>query len=299
MTIAAGKSLEAIQEKIKKIGSLPTLPDVAVDVMKMAANESITMAEVADRIDGDPAVSSKLLRVANSSLYGLPRAITTTEGAILVLGLKQVQNVILSVSVFSAFPQTKGKPSFDREKFWQHCSGVGLLARLLGNRLTLVTNGEEFSGGVLHDVGKIVLDQYFHDQFVQAMELAASQKISMLEAEQKVFGTTHHEIGGWLLQLWNLPDELSTIVNFHHNPEQAVDHRSLVALVALGNSMAKQFQIGLVEDPDAAELELHPAWQILRSENRKLTELDAGAAILAVQSDLEERKKRGELNWLK
>lgn len=298
MTTSTEGFFAEIQGKIRGIGTLPTLPSVAVEVVSMARDENATMAAIANHIDGDPAISSKLLRVANSSFYGLPRYVNTTEGAILVIGLREVQNIILSVSVINAFPVPKGKPSFDREKFWLHCSGVGLVARYLSRRLGLSFSGEEFSGGVLHDIGKIVMDQYFHDLFVESLELRQSKGITGAEAEKQVFGVSHAEVGGWMLNYWKLPLSLARVAAFHHQPEDAQENRDLVAVIALSNIMAQVLGIGLAEDKLPSPIEEHKAWKVLAEANPALAKLDPQVAFLGVREDLEEAKKLGELNWI-
>lgn len=296
--MSAPNATERIQEKVRRIKSLPTLPQLALEVSALARREDVTMADVASKIDRDPAVSSKLLRVANSSFYGLPRLVTTTEGSILVLGLKQVQNIVLGVSVVNAFPPAQGKPTFDRDKFWQHCAGVGLLSRMIAEQMGLPTNGEEFSGGVLHDIGKIVIDQYFHEELVAAMELASKKQIPMLEAERETLGVTHAEIGGWLMHQWKLPPSLSQIAFFHHEPQAAANHKGLVALVSLADEVAKTCGLALEEKlPEAAQS--HPSWELLRKEHPKAVAMDPKLVLLAIRERIETAKSKGELGWLK
>ena len=290
---------DTIKETIRRIQTLPTLPQVALDVMAMARDESVTMAQVAGRIDGDPAISSKLLRVANSVHYGLPKSVRTVGGAILVMGLKQVQHLILGVSAYKAFPEVPGKPSFDRERFWRHSASVGYVARLLAERLCLPVNGEEFSGGVLHDVGTIVLDQFFHRQWVEAMDIQIRKNMSREDAEAKVFGTTHTEIGGWMLNYWKLPLSLARCAAFHHHPDKTGGDPTLVSLVALADRVAKEHGLGFEEEIEEFPLELHPGWEILKRENPFLREVDPAAICLGVKEALEDAQRLGELNWFR
>lgn len=297
MPVPSGVAPGPIQEVVRRIHSLPTLPQMAVDVAMLARKEDVTMSMVAGKIDRDPAISSKLLRVANSSYYGLPRSVRTTESAILVLGLKQVANVVLGITVVRAFPPPPGLPSFDREKFWTHSAAVGLTARILSDHLGLPVNGEEFSAGVLHDVGKIVLDQYFHEDFLRGLDASRQKGISEAEAEREIFGVTHAELGGWMLDQWKLPHSLAHAAAFHHAPESCPEDRALVSIIALSDELTRLAGLSL-ESETSVPIGEHPGWAILAQEGgMEIPDPDAAAA--TVLERLDAARSRGELGWLK
>lgn len=298
MSSLAGTAADRVQEIAGRIQSLPTLPQLAIDVATLARKDDVTVSMVAGKIDRDPAVSSKLLRIANSSYYGLPRSVKTTESAILVLGLKQLANVVLGITVVKAFPSPPGMPAFDREKFWMHSAAVGLTSRILCDHLGMPVNGEEFSAGVLHDVGKIVFDQHFHAQFVRALDLARQRGISEVDAEREIFGVTHAELGGWMLDRWKLPHALAHAAAYHHDPQSAPTDRPLVAVISLANEITRLAGLSLAQET-SQPLVSHPAWEILAKEGDGVLVHEPDAIVASVLEKLDLARQRGELGWLR
>lgn len=279
--------LEQIKQRIERIGDLPTLPAVVSKVLELAHDLASSMGDIGSVIQNDVSLSMKVLKIANSPFYALRHRVGTVERALIVLGMEEVVHLVMAVSVFQAFPDLPGQATLDREQFWDHSAGCGYIARLLARRLGLQFEGEEFVAGLVHDVGKIVLDQYFHDGSVTVLELVQNRHTPMLKAERLVLGATHPEIGEWLLRRWRLPEALIDSVRYHHEPEEEEQRRSLVALVHMADLLCSVSGIGFGEDRGGFCLADSPAWGILAAEKPELEKLDIERLTFGLEDEIE------------
>lgn len=229
---------------VDKIVGLPTLPSMLSNINKMMLNPRTSAKEVAQLISSDPSVTSKVLRVVNSSFYGFPNRITTITHAIVILGFNTVKSIVLSSSIFDVFKKDSKGLGFDRTEFWKHSIGCGAAARVLGKRLGYTALEELFIAGLLHDVGKIVLDQFVNDKFIHILNLVQTQNILIYEAEEKVLGVTHAEVGAWLFEKWNLSKGLIECIRCHHNPTLARENQKLVAIIHLSDILCRALRFG-------------------------------------------------------
>ena len=213
---------EPRQERLKKITqsiiALPTLPAVITQLIGIIDNPTTSARNVAQLISTDQALTAKILKLANSAFYGFPREIATVNHAVVVLGFETVKNLALSVSVLERFSGHGESSGFDRQKFWEHSIGCGVAAKMLATKFRYRVSGEVFAAGILHDIGKLVLSQYFPADFGEILDVAQSQGIYIGKAEEQVLGVTHAEVGGWLAERWNLPDQLEESISNHHTP---------------------------------------------------------------------------------
>jgi len=153
------------QQQIKKITQsiigLPALPTVITQMIGLIGNPKTSARDVARLIATDQALTAKILKLANSAFCGFPRTISTANHAIVVLGLETVKSLVLNVSVLERFAGSSKDTSFDHQKFWEHCIACGVAARLLAGKLRYWIQEEAFAAGILHDIGKLILSQYW------------------------------------------------------------------------------------------------------------------------------------------
>jgi len=219
------RDIEELQDKIKAIANLPTLPHVASKLTKMINSPSTSADIVAALVAQDVSLSAKVLRLANSAFYGIPKSVNTLKSAVVVLGFKILHTMVLSLTVFDMFGKGDSKSViFDREAFWQHSLRCATIARLLARtRLgrIAIDPEEAFCAGLLHDIGKVVMEQYLHTDFHKALLHARVHRISGFEAEKYVLGYTHNDVASWLTTSWSLPDEILQPLVHHHEPALA------------------------------------------------------------------------------
>lgn len=223
-------------EQLKGIVDLPTLPTTVVKVLRVVGRENTGAADLAKVITADQALAAKILQVANSAFYGLPRKVSDIERAVALLGFREVRDISLGVSVFdSLYLPTKGA-YWNRAKFWEHCFVVGYLTRELAKARAGSDGGNAFAAGLLHDIGKVILDRYFSDVFRQILEKVDVEQARYWRVESEQLGTGHDVIGGYLLGVWNLPDDLVAGVTGHHRPQE--EEEEMATWVYVANNLA-------------------------------------------------------------
>jgi HD-like signal output (HDOD) protein len=165
-------------------------------------------------------LSAKILRLSNSAFYGMPRKITNINEAIVILGFKVINTMVLSLTVFDMFPDNKKSLTFDRKSFWKHSIMCGLLSKLIAEKNSRKDLNPEdaFCAGLLHDIGKIVMEQYLHDDLQKSLQYGHKNKRSFYQSETDMLGYTHSDVAEWLLSRWNLPEVLYYPIIFHHSP---------------------------------------------------------------------------------
>ena len=267
-------------KKIKRITesiiSLPTLPTVVSKMIQLVDNPKTSASSLARLIYTDQALTARMLKLANSAYYGLPREISTVNMAIVVMGFNTVKEMGLSLSVFEVFKGGSDDATFDISRFWQHSIGCGSAARMLARRLNYHLAGEAFVAGLLHDIGKAILRQYLAKEFADIIDKVSHQGIDLDQAEMEVVGTTHAQVGAWLAEKWNLPRIIVDAIAFHHTPCESHEDPVLVAMVNVANYLCHLNQIGNSgrlnpKKPDMA------TWDIFRKASLALDESDLPA----------------------
>ncbi len=242
---------ETIKTKIETISNLPTLPEIVVRILKIINDPTTSAQNVAQLVCQDLSLSAKILRLANSAFYGVPRSITGINQAVVLLGLKIIRTIVLSLTVFDMFPGDRHSTLFNRTAFWRHCTSCGLLCRFLAEEISnfsLIDGEEAFCAGLLHDIGKVVMEQYLHDDFHKALQQAKSKKLSMYDAEKKLLGYTHTDVALWLTSGWNLPASIQVPMVFHHTPSGAADCAAMTALCHFADHLCYELKLTIDED---------------------------------------------------
>jgi putative nucleotidyltransferase with HDIG domain len=263
--------MDAIFEKIKGTEDLPTLPVVAMEALNLAHSPNVTINKLSEVIHRDPPLAAKVLKMANSAFYRRgDKAIETVQRAITVLGLNEIVNITSSISVLTSFTSEKG---YIWETFWYHCVATAIVARSMAHRLRMDTSGREFVGGLLHDLGKLVLDYYFRADFSKALDQSIEKDCPLHEAEQRILGTTHMEVGHYVAQKWNLPDYLIDIIRWHHAPQHA-QHQVITALISIADLLAKAKELSYGGDRMSFILSDQEGWKILNDKGYPMDDLD-------------------------
>jgi HD-like signal output (HDOD) protein len=269
--------LENLKTTVGNINRLPTLPEAATRAMAIAKDANCSLAKLSAVIERDPALAAGILKLANSALYRATCGAGSVRQAVVCLGLRECQNVILAVgmrSLFRTVPRGH-QPRF--EGLWRHSFLTGCLCRRLGTSLGLTFEGEEFAAGLSHDIGRVLIALGAPDHVEAADPLDFAEGPEALLREQAVLGTDHCYFGSWFANMNNLPAPLVSAVQFHHHPEAAQDHKPVVALVAVADHMANYVQ--REQRAEGYDATLNPAWAVLQpfvAPGRRLEELAEG-----------------------
>ena len=210
---------ECILKLLPSLERLPSIPAVYSEIVRLLNDPDSSLEEVGAVIAKDMAITAQILRVVNSSFFGMPRRISDPTEAASYLGMETLTGLVLAANVFSEQAATIGK-SFSVEALSQHSQQVGAAARIIAKSEQAPQSvvNDSVLAGFLHDTGKLILVANLPEQFHQARRLVTESGQSPLDAERKIFGATHAEVGGYLLGLWGLPEPVVEAIALHHAP---------------------------------------------------------------------------------
>ena len=207
---------EKFLKKIDRIENIPTLPAIAMQVNSMLQDYNTSIKMLSDTIEKDQAIVSKILRLVNSAFFGVRSKISNIPHAITLLGFNTVRNAVVSVSIIEAISINGKLPGFDIKDFWKHSVAVAVTSKYIAEKTRLYVPNDCFIGGLLHDIGKIVLSQHFPEIFVNIIKACQNNKLTFYEIEKKEIPVDHAQIGGYLAKKWQLPVNLIDAIKYHH-----------------------------------------------------------------------------------
>jgi HD-like signal output (HDOD) protein len=220
---------------VQEVAELRPLPSVALRVLKIAESEHFSAHELAQAIGTDAALTAKMLRLANSAYYGFPRRISTVRDAVVLLGFRAVRSATLATCVIETMPRGA---HIDDRPFWHFSITVAMLAEVLARSARRHTD-EAYTAGVLHNIGRLALDQHRPDMLRRAILLAEREQMSLPDAERALLGYTDAQVGGALALHWNFPADLAAAVAQHQQPIEALERDSLAGLVVRARDFAR------------------------------------------------------------
>ncbi|MCF8068782.1 MAG: HDOD domain-containing protein [Desulfobacterales bacterium] len=227
-----------INNLIKKIDQIPTLPIVSKQIMDLLKDPDASLNKIVDLIEKDVSLTVKILKVANSAFYGTLSKVSSIDHALVVIGLGEVRSILYAFSIYNFFPKTT-EDTIDRSQFWKHSIVCSQVARYLSQYFEIPQNDSLFISGLIHDMGKIVFDQYFHDEFMEIHQYVEKHNTTFSKAEKEVIGITHYQVAAKLLQKWNFPKEVILQVFYHHAPWQNSGNGTGSTIVYLANMLSK------------------------------------------------------------
>lgn len=209
---------ERILRLLEQVDKLPTLPLVAVRLLGVTGDELGSPRDVAKLIESDQSLTAKTLKMANSAFYGRSGAISTIRDAVVLIGFNAVRSTVLSLAVMDLFRSRPSSNGFDPEAFWVHSLACAICAREISRRVDAGTQKAEeaFVCGMLHDVGKVLLDHHLPDLYEEVIRHVEKHRVVVGEAEERVLGVDHTEVGSALLRLWKLPEHQTEAIARHH-----------------------------------------------------------------------------------
>jgi HD-like signal output (HDOD) protein len=233
---------ERTEKVLTSVVNLPVIPKVMFETIKLLDNKYTTASELNKVISRDQALLTKILTIANSPLYGLQRKVTTIEYAILVLGYRELKNIISALSVAEAF-RNKTDKYLNSKEFMLHSYLTGTACKKLATDIGFNNSGEAFIAGFLHDIGISIIHRYLHSSFINVTELVETKGVNYLDAEMEVLGMTHEQVGFFLLDRWNFPREISDPILSHHNPDASNASPVLGAVVNLADYITNRLKL--------------------------------------------------------
>lgn len=249
-----GTGQTLIDKIISDIKQLSPLPQVVFRVQELLANPDSSAKQIAKEIETDQAIAAKVLRIANSAYYGMGGKISSVQHASVVLGYKTLGEI---VTIAGAEGTLEGKLpgyGYDTRDLWEHSLAVAFGSKLIAENTEPELASEAYTAGLIHDIGKIILDSYIVDQKELIDEYIETEEKTFLDAEDHFFGFNHAEIAYEICKKWNFPESINTAIRYHHGPAGSEGHM-LAYILHMADYLAKVSGTGYEQDDYLYELE--------------------------------------------
>jgi len=230
-----------ILRQLDKIDDIPTLPTIVLELNNHLSNPETSVASVRETIEKDQAIALKVLKLINTPFYGFSSKISNVKHALVLMGFVAVRNVILSVSVINALPKNLLLQDFEMDAFWRHSLAVAVTSKNMAQKSKLELPDNCFVGGLLHDVGKVILVQYFQDLFLNVWQCMQDQHLSFYEAEKQALPICHARIGAYLAERWALPKGLAQAIRSHQEFHPDLPNANFIMIIYLANILVNSY----------------------------------------------------------
>lgn len=238
------QSLNIYTEIMGKIEHLPPMPDTISRVMEMSRSDDYSSGQLADVVCRDPTLAARVLKLCNSGFTGLSQEITSIQKAVLLLGFEMVKNLVFSSFVQSVMASDVEGYGQTAQSLWEHSLGTATASLVIAEKKMPSISDTAYTGGLIHDIGKVVLATFMADRFAEVLEKMRKYRIPSHEAEMEILGTTHQEVGGVVAERWRIAEELREAIMHHHSPSDAHVAPELAAIICLGDAICGMYGIG-------------------------------------------------------
>jgi putative nucleotidyltransferase with HDIG domain len=246
--MSAKTNLDRVREYI---ASMPSLPTTVAKVLEICNNPRTSPTDLNRVISLDPVLMGRVLKLINSAYYGIGSQITSLVRAIIMLGINTVKNLALSTAVLEKLGKGGEFRAINMEGFWRHSLAVASTARLIARRRGIDQQRieEYFAAGLLHDIGKIPLNNVLSAEYVASMSVADRERISLFLAEKRSLDTDHSEVGGIIADAWKLDRSIGDAIRYHHSPElHDGSNHEVLNTVIVANYYVNREEIGFSGD---------------------------------------------------
>lgn len=225
--------------------SLPTLPVIINNIIVTAKSDKSSANDLSRIISNDQALSARVLKIANSPYYGLPKKIDSITRAIVVIGFKEIVSIALGSGIFKTFSSKKNDALLDMNDLWKHSIGVGFAARLIEQKTGVEVQESTMLMGLLHDIGKIIFLIYFPDEYAEVLAKHRTERISLHAAEKELLEIDHAEMAYLLMKQWNFPESISIPIRSYHNlADCPVEYMNRGMIIHVGDYVCHCAEIG-------------------------------------------------------
>ena len=255
MSIDTAAREQKVREALSEISHIATLPEITMQIINLVEDATSTAQDLQEVISNDPALSSRILKVVNSSFYGLPGQVGSINRAIVLLGLNAVKNIAIAASLAKLFRGGQIASHFDAHDLWNHSIAVATATKMIGKEAQLGLADEAFLAGLIHDIGIMVEIQAMRGKFVEViLKKKENPTMSLRAIETEILGADHQEFGAGLCKAWKFPNSFIYVTGHHHNPMQLEpDQRKLACAVHLADVLVAKLGIGYTDTVESTE----------------------------------------------
>ncbi len=221
------------QGMLRRFNNVKTLPHVAIRLTQLISDQDSAIKEFEKLIRMDPTLVFRILRLANSSYYGLKQKVEDISRALIFIGMKNLRNMVVTEALKDIFKSNSNEDIFSRSKLWLHCAAVSICSQMISERVFGQKGEDAFLCGILHDIGMIVEDQVENDLFIQACRAYQPGPKPLTEYEKEIIGIDHGQLGHLLAQEWKLSADIQKGIKHHHDSLKTVDPTEIKGIVQM------------------------------------------------------------------
>ncbi|MGC8738682.1 MAG: HDOD domain-containing protein [Candidatus Hydrogenedens sp.] len=249
--------MEDILKKLEMSEDLPTLPVVMTKLIDAINDENSSAEDLTKIMENDPAISARVLKLANSAFYGLRFKVDNLKRAIVVLGFETVRMLALSTTILDLFT-TKKQLAIDPKDFWLHSLGAGKSAQILATKIkTDIVPETLFSAGLLHDIGKYCLALALKEEYKTVVKKGKDNQVPLYKEEKENLSLTYYDVNSWLAQKWNLPETLYAPMTNHNQPENLTNKYPIETyIIHLSSEISRVENFGMAGDFNKVNIKL-------------------------------------------
>jgi HD-like signal output (HDOD) protein len=236
MIVIQQRPQELIFSTLDSIGDVPTLPPIAMKAIEISNDDNSSARELANFIGQDQALTTRLLKITNATIFGLSGRVATVDRAIVILGFTKVRTIVLAASVSEMF--YGDSECLDRPRLWRHSIATATAAKMLAKGEYGVDCSMAYVAGLLHEIGVVILDRYFHDTLRSAVQMAHVQQTTIDKTLRDLIGMDQFKIGSYLAERWRLPGALCSAIGCHNAPPIANGNAQVIAIVHVASRIA-------------------------------------------------------------
>lgn len=275
----------AMAEIIKRVKDIPAFPHIVTKIIQLAESPDSTIQDLENTIIQDQSLTATVLRFANSTHYGYSRTISTISQATVVLGFNAIKSIAMAASVSQLMSRELTGYALEKEALWRQSQTCAITARYVAKKVKYSKPDEAYVAGLLRDIGKVILDTYLKETMDEIHLIVDEQGISFFEAEERVLGFHHGQVGESIAEKWQLPKDLTESIALHHKPEKAVINPKLAAITHIADALVMMMGIQIGVDGLAYGFS-DQALQILGLDEEDLQEIMAEIVDLLEDEDV-------------
>ncbi|MBJ6726042.1 HDOD domain-containing protein [Geomesophilobacter sediminis] len=265
--------IQKAKEMVESFVDLPTIPQVATRVIELLDRPGVELDEVADMILSDQVLAARVIKMVNSPLYKPAHEIKSVKRALIYLGFRHIRELAFTCSFVDVFQGRDG--IFDIRTFWEHSFGVGVVSKIIAQRVRYPDTEKAYLVGIVHDIGEVFLSYYRQDLFKKMLDSVKGQPFRLVDKEREFMGTSHTEVGYCIAQKWNFPPDYCEVIALHHAPKEAKLDPTLCAIVNLADLFCSVCQLDYGGQAWVSfNLADEPAWSILKGYAPNVADLD-------------------------
>ena len=270
------ESNRALDRIISSMGDLPASPAIVSTLMSQTTDSGADLDKICDTLMADQSLTARLLKLSNSSFYGRAKEVATLREAVLILGFKTLRSLVLAASTHSLYKSSV--ESAITEKLWEHSLASAIASRYIAEEIGHSQIEEAFIAGLMHDIGKLVMIEKIHDEYLEIIETVENSQSKFVDEEKERLSFTHADVGLLLLNKWAFPPALANAVFEHHNPTGLNQTPTpLGVIVNLANFMGKNLSRGF-DDFRMADPSVLPSAEALEINAARLSDIQIRTA---------------------